>query len=288
MRAIAKPTYDPLAVYQQCISSISDPSLRNRLSQVTNSISTAARDYAQKAEAQLLYTIASNACKNHEITLGNVTKEELKSVYSSHMVVQTKPARMVYDSLLSLAPLGKCPFCGIGHATTLDHYLPKTKYPQFSVLPLNLVPACKDCNTGKLVDSATTAEDQILHPYFDHENFIDKQWLYAEVIQTMPATIRFFVSAPDDWDEISRARVRHHFNDFKLASRYSIEASNQLACLRDSLAIYYQTLGDVWVRKNLEIEAETHAKQHVNSWQTAMYQALSGSGWYCQGGFWMA
>lgn len=288
MRAINKPTHDSLTVYQQCIDSISDNGLRHRLNQIAGSIGTAARDYEQKANSQLLYTIVSNTCRNDELALGGVTKEELRNVYSSHMVVKTKPARAIYDSLLSLAPLGRCPFCGCGYATTLDHYLPKAKYPQFSVLPLNLVPACKDCNKDKLAIDSTTAEGQSLHPYFDHENFINQQWLYAEVIETAPATMSFFVSAPDDWDEISKARVQRHFNDFNLASRYSIEAGTRLACLRDSLIMQFDTLGLDWVRKNLEIEAEAHAKNHVNSWQTAMYQALSGSVWYHQGGFQLA
>lgn len=285
MRAIVKPTHDSLTVYQQCIDSISDESLLRRLNQISSSIGTAAIDYEQKADAQLLYTIASNACQNHEIALGGVTKGELRKVYSYYMVDKRKPARVVYDSLLSLAPLGKCPLCGFGHATTLDHYLPKAKYPQFSVLPLNLVPACKDCNKGKLATDSTTAEGQSLHPYFDHNGFISQQWLYAEVIETAPATIRFFVSAPDDWDDISKARVQCHFDDFSLASRYSIEAGNQLACLMDLLTIYAEKLGRDWVREHLAAEAEVSSKQHMNSWQTAMYQALSESDWYCQGGF---
>ena len=178
MRALTMPTYDSKIVYQECISSVQkDCNLRARLNEVTDNIVEAAMDYEKKAKFKQLYSIPSNNCKNDEITLGSVTKEELKNVYSSHMVKGSKNARDIYDSLLSQSPFGKCPFCGFGHATTLDHYLPKAKYPQFSVLPFNLVPSCKDCNTGKRTGIATTAEDQILHPYFDHQNFIDDQWL---------------------------------------------------------------------------------------------------------------
>jgi hypothetical protein len=44
--------------------------------------------------------------------------------------------------------LGRSPFCGVGHGSALDHNLPKTKFPQLLVVPLNLVPSCKNCNTG--------------------------------------------------------------------------------------------------------------------------------------------
>jgi hypothetical protein len=191
-----------------------------------------------------------------------VTKKELKDVYSSHMVERAKPARAIYDSLLSQAPLGRCPFCGFGHASTLDHYLPKAKYPQFSILPFNLVPSCKDCNTSKGTAIASIAEEQSLHPYFDHQDFINDQWLYAEVIQMTPATIRFFVKAPEHWDDISKIRVQSHFNAFKLASRYSLEAGDQLACLRYSLIYSHQLWGLDGIRQHLTIEAKSYARLH--------------------------
>ena len=234
MRALATPNYSPKTVYETCINSIANTDLRDRLNLVTPNILVAAGDYEQKAKAKQLYSIPPNNCKNHEIALGGVTKKELKDVYSSHMVDRAKPARAIYDLLLSQAP--RCPFCGFGQVSTLDHYLPKTKYPQLSVLPLNLVPSCKDCNTGKSTAIATKAEEQSLHPYFDHQNFIDDQWLYAEVRKTKPATIYFFVKAPEQWDNISKTRVQSHFNAFNLALRYSLEAGNEMVSLRDTLA----------------------------------------------------
>lgn len=285
MRVVASPSNDPTIVFQSCINSISDLDLRSRLQLVTTEITTAASDYELKAQAKQFYRIAPNNCHNDDIALGSVTKKELKSVYSSHMVGRGKPARAIYDLLLSRAPLGKCPFCGFGHASTLDHYLPKTLYPQLSVLPLNLLPSCKDCNTGKSTVIATTGESQTLHPYFDHHNFINEQWLFAEVMQTAPVTIKFFVRAPTHWDDLSKARAQAHFSDFKLNSRYSVEASNEIACLRDSLQSYQELLGSNGVKQSLLIEAQSHYNQHSNSWQTAMYQALCSSDWYCSGGF---
>lgn len=285
MRAIAPPILKPQLVYQTCIDSISDTNLRDRLNAVANNIVAAALNYEQKAKAKQLYTIPANHCENDDIVLGEVTKQELKSVYSLHMVERSKPARLIYDQLLSLAPLGRCPFCGVGHASTLDHYLPKNKFPQLSVTPLNLVPSCKDCNIGKKFAFAITAERQCLHPYFDHHNFIQEQWLHAKVEQTNPTVVRFFVQAPNHWDNISKERVQSHFNDFNLALRYSIEASNQIACLRDLLLIYWNCSGSIGVKQYLMTEALGYFKQHANSWQNAMFQALAKSDWYCDGGF---
>jgi hypothetical protein len=60
-----------------------------------------------------------------------------------------------------------CSMCGSLKTGTLDHFLPKDKFPEFAIYAPNLVPAC-DCNIkrrtnykGKLVGQ------RALHPYFD-------------------------------------------------------------------------------------------------------------------------
>ena len=280
MRSIVLPDNDSQEVYRLCINSITDVELRNRLNRVTNKIVAAARDYEKKAKNKLFYAIPPNNCRNNENALGAVTKQELKDVYSLHMVGKSKPGRDIYDSLLSQA--GRCPFCALGHASTLDHYLPKAKYPQLSVLPMNLVPSCKDCNTGKSSAIAVKAEDQCLHPYFDHQIFINEQWLYAEVIPSTPEFVRYFVEAPAHWDDVSKGRVQSHFKDFKLASRYADEAADELAARKFYIDVYKEQCGSGALVELLQLEAKSYAKQYVNSWRTALYQALASKNWDCE------
>lgn len=59
---------------------------------------------------------------------------------------------------------GTCAVCD-SHADTLDHVLPKTKYVQYTITPVNLVPLCSRCNRVK--DAKLTENDRIIfHPYF--------------------------------------------------------------------------------------------------------------------------
>ena len=47
--------------------------------------------------------------------------------------------------------LVSCPACGEpGRPNTLDHYLPKGKYPHFCITPHNLFPMCDACQGLKL------------------------------------------------------------------------------------------------------------------------------------------
>ncbi|MFJ4259973.1 hypothetical protein ACIP01_23860 [Pseudomonas monteilii] len=59
-----------------------------------------------------------------------------------------------------------CPMCGSMLSGTLDHILPKNSYPEFSVFSQNLVQACL-CNTMRSESLVGSANERILHPYFD-------------------------------------------------------------------------------------------------------------------------
>lgn len=285
VRLLPTPTDAQADVFAKCINSISNLDLRSRLEAITLDLSAAAQNYAERGYARQLYMIPAVDLPNNAIVVGTVTKAELTGTYSDHMVGKGKPARTIYDTILLSAPLRRCPYCGIGHTTTLDHYLPKSKFPLLSVVTLNLVPSCKDCNTDKKVSFSATEAGQTLHPYFEQQSVIDEQWLYARLDQNTPPALEYFVSAPAHWPHILRARVDAHFTGYNLKARYSIEASNGLATLRDTLALVWDYAGERGVREHLHVAALGHTRRHPNAWDTAMYQALANDAWYCAGGF---
>jgi hypothetical protein len=283
MRAVQKPAHDAGNVFATCIGSIANQGLQARLGAIAATLLGEAADYDGRAAAAQLYTIAADSSANGDVVRGAVTKTELKDVYTSHMVAKSKAARNIYQALLDQAPLGLCPSCGFGHAETLDHYLSKAGFPQFSVLPFNLVPACKSCNHGKLDSVATTAGQQPLHPYYDHGHYVSEQWLYAEIRETSPPTARYFVVPPHQWDDVSKERVAAHVAGFQLSRRFSVQAASELAALRQTLTMFCPTEDSR--RARLAEYAVVHRSLHANCWKTALYQALVSSAWYCREGF---
>src|SRR5690606_34072146 len=102
-----------------------------------------------------------------------VSAEEMCSLYAR--MSRPKAAGRRYYNLIRSAPLhGQCPLCGHRQVATLDHYLPKSEFPAFAVLPLNLIPACRDCNSAKLARVVLSANEQTLHPYYDDVD--GEQW----------------------------------------------------------------------------------------------------------------
>ena len=65
--------------------------------------------------------------------------------------------------------LASCPMCGSPVTGTLDHYLPRENFPEFSVMAANLIPACTHCNSGKKrrIFKGSSIDERFLHPYFD-------------------------------------------------------------------------------------------------------------------------
>ena len=283
MITIDKPNFPPKSVYEMCVDSVNDENLRTNFNKHTNFIATMAKEYDLRAKNGKLFTFCPDETDDLFIEFSPIEKKSWKSLYSQQMVPKSKPARKVYDMLLGLAPIGICPSCGFGHASTLDHYLAKSRFPFFSVLPFNLLPACKDCNTGKSNKVAKMAGQQPLHPYYDYGEFITEQWLFATVIEGNPAVIKYFALPSDHWEDVLKERAISHFEGFNLANRFSVQAANELSSLNPKLSLYIKDKTEI--KKHLNENADIEYRKHKNSWKTAMYQALLKSDWYCSGGF---
>lgn len=60
-----------------------------------------------------------------------------------------------------------CPMCGSMGVSTVDHYLPRADFPEWTIFSKNLVPAC-DCNSRRSTTvCGSQPNERVLHPYFD-------------------------------------------------------------------------------------------------------------------------
>jgi hypothetical protein len=284
LKIINPPTYQAIDVFNLCINSMLESDRKTHLIDIIENFNHSLINYNLKVTQKEWYNIPVFIGGNTDIVFGDVTKASLTKLYDEQFV-KNKAPRKIYDHLIANAPLGICPFCGVTEAKSLDHYLPKARYPILSVVPNNLIPSCSDCNKGKTDSFPTNKGQQCLHPYFDHVLLVGEQWLFAEVNETHPPSVLFSVLAPNDWDEDDKARINTHFKDFELAVKFSNQAANELAFLRELLPGDYDADGQGAVKSSLIRSARAYERRSVNSWETAMYQALSQSDWYCDGGF---
>lgn len=189
-----------------------------------------------------------------------------------------------YSQLMAATRNDLCPLCGRGQVGTLDHYLPKTKYPELSVLGLNLVPVCETCNRLKGRRMGTSPDKQTLHAYWD--TLPDAEVMVARIKITTAVIVTFKVVRHNALNPILYQRLKYHFGVLRLGKHLQREANLELSDRRDSLREYYGPNHDAnALRVYLEREARSvRASRGVNNWKTALLLSLSRSDEFCEGG----
>jgi 5-methylcytosine-specific restriction endonuclease McrA len=278
MISLDPPDCTALDAFTICISRIQDSALKQRLAGVTQVVVDASEAFAVAAGVSQLHQIATQTMVG-----GTVTRKEMEAVYTYRMARKGAPGRPIYEALLSSVPQGRCPLCAHRIASTLDHHLPKAEHPALAVAPLNLVPACSDCNKSKLAYLATSSGEELLHPYFD--DIDGDTWLRAEVIEDIPAAARFYVQEPSHWGETLSSRVRRHFKQLGLGQLYAAEAADELLNIRHQLMALHDIGGMTLVRNELQDRADSCQLARPNGWRTATFEAFANSDWFCDGGF---
>jgi HNH endonuclease len=278
MRKLKKPTDLPVDVFLLCVGAVEDSALKARLVSIEPSIKAAAVAFENAASTSALHKI-----KEGKDIAGIVTKDEMSKLYTSKLAKNGAPGRVVYDRLIAVPVNGVCPLCGQRTVSTLDHHLPKSKFPALAVTPSNLIPACADCNKAKFNSRPATEEEQTIHPYFD--DFGKDGWLHAEVAESAPPALLFSVRPPMHWSKVWGERARHHLSVFKLEKLYASHAGLELVNIRHHLVTLFDRTGANGIRDHLAEQAASREMAHPNSWQTAMYKALSANAWFCAGGF---
>lgn len=275
MRPLPAPAIAVSDVLADCIVG-ADPALQPRLGAILADMVARETSYTGAAKGAALHTIPTLS------PMGAVTLDELKSLYSNHMSATSGSARRHYDQIRNAAPNKRCPLCGAGTVATLDHHLPKSKYPDLAILPINLVPACHHCNDAKKARYPKHAGEQTLHPYFD--GHLQGQWLTASIDRGPPVTVIYRVVTPPGWTAIDGQRAQRHFAICKLDINFASNAGDELGPIRERLLPLWKLGGVAVVQAHLAEQAHSH-RLRPNSWQYALYQALFHDAWFVNGGF---
>ncbi|QNH22924.1 hypothetical protein HEP73_03873 [Xanthomonas sp. GW] len=268
-------------VYKSCVAGVSDLVKAGNYNAALAGLQVENANYEFLARASNLYLIPAVKSRLEDVVRGALTRKDLKDLYEVNMVGQRQAARDHYDQILLSPPYKKCPYCSLGQATTLDHYLPKSRFPQFSVSVANLVPSCRDCQSKKGRDYAVNKTTQTLHPYFDSPAFFSQSWLRARLLRASTMSVEFYVDPPALWPSAMKARVEAHFAAHHLAKRFAIEAACELVSVNETVADLRAAGQFMDIEIILRLQANGHARNCVNSWQSAFYNALADDSWYC-------
>ncbi len=256
--------------------------LKDRLTGVKDLLVLEEKKYIESATNSTLFTFREHSIIEINGTSEVVIKDEMESLYEQDFVSSPysgKVGREIYDYLKSLALDETCPYCSVTKVNTIDHYLPKSKFPKFAVAPVNLVPCCRDCNSAKGDKFTGLQSRMFIHPYFeDIGNFI---WLKCTVVEeSWPINFRYEIEVFDDSNEILYQRICNQHNMLDLYNILSNKANRSFRYRIKSIINNYKVGGINLVKEYLQ-EAEESCKYiDLNSWEACMYNALLNSTWF--------
>ena len=171
-----------------------------------------------------------------------------------------------------------CQYCSTSIPNTFDHYYPKELFPEYSVLSINLIPACSRCNQNK-GDEFDPSDRQIINLYF--ENLTSTQYLFCKITYSddIPE-VEFYIKK----NGISKNKfkiINAHFNKLKLAELYKLKANDVITETTISLKSYCKNKNIKVTANELLSEADRLKKIHgTNYWKAILKEGLSKNSTY--------
>lgn len=204
------------------------------------------------------------------ITLDADAKSALIDGYEGRTSAMKRLLTTMVESLPE-ADADLCPYCSLNQNPDLDHYLPKDRYPEFSLHGHNLIPICPQCNRKK----KTTIKTRQGGRYFLHAAFepsIDQPILEASIDYSSPVpAVAYRIDDKGALPAPELEIVERHFTKLGLADRYRKRANGALSSLRNSLR--GRPAAAIALALGYKIDGAGLGKPD-NDWEAALYRAV--------------
>lgn len=186
----------------------------------------------------------------------------------------TEPLQKVKNEIKSIQnPVVRnlCPYCGISEPNTTDHILPKSIFPEFAVLPQNLVMVCGWCNSNK----GDVRWTEVLMSYYDDIDMATPCLRATIEFSAEPVDVKF--DYRDDVVSEYFSRIKLHCNRLNILNRWSERAAGWLQGYLRELRLNWKRRPDVTsLKADLSNSYESRLPDYgADYWETAALYALA-------------
>lgn len=278
MDKIDRPLYNVKEVYLECIQSMRG-NRKEKFERYLNFVI----EYSEIFEKHMLLGKSLNIIPMN--TVGEISKNEFEKIYTQKFTNKNHECRKYYDDILMLANHGMCPYCSQNLVSTIDHFLPRSKYLPLSVTPSNLVPCCSDCNKNKSDKCGDRAENSLFSPYFDDIN--RSIWLKGILHhENSKDLIMTFIIDYNTIDVLFGKRLENYFETFKLYNLYSKYASIEVNKRSYQFREIFERGGidelNEFFQNEINSMCFVEEKENLNSWKSALLRTLKEDKWYLE------
>ncbi|MCR8659176.1 HNH endonuclease [Paenibacillus endoradicis] len=265
------PQHIGISLYDD-ITSKKNNDRKNRLGNLRSLVNQRYTEYLTK-----IYNLHEIIPLSH---LSDEEKIDLQSCYSNNVELNKK--EIIIKKMQTISMQAVCPYCGISEPDTLDHYLPKGTFPEFSVLSINLIPSCGTCNRNKGEKWLEGETRRIINFYYDqlpNEKVLN---IHIEYVQESDIpVISFSLSNEVGITESFFNTIEFHYRDLHLFERFSKQVSDKFT------GIYLELLEGVSVlsieeqKDNIQRRINSLTKRYgLNHWEVCLYEAVLNSDFF--------
>ncbi|WP_081062288.1 hypothetical protein [Burkholderia cepacia] len=195
---------------------------------------------------------------------------------------RNKGAQTIKDAIKASQParqLKYCPMCGTTLPSTHDHYLPASRFPEFAVHPLNLVPCCAKCNSTKDADWLDSQlRRQYLHFYSDSLPPAPFLRVTLYEAQGLTAVGAFFsITRPAGVALAQWNLITSHFKRLSLIKLYNERANDEIDEILKDCAIHLRNGGRDATAFLQDQAQDAEVIWGLNHWRAVLMNALANS-----------
>jgi 5-methylcytosine-specific restriction endonuclease McrA len=209
-------------------------------------------------------------------TYSSLEKADLENCYTSSTSTLSEIIKKIRTSQ-NRDLQGTCQYCGIQKPNTIDHYLPQSDFPEFSVLAVNLFPCCNDCNTKKNNYWLDEGERGIINFYID--NLPQIQFLFCEITldtKSKIPNIMYRIDVPSTIKPRLKRTILNHFKRLDLCNRYGEYVHDFVIDKINSIVSYLNSKDPNDIKQRIESEKTILCNRYgINNWRTVITDELS-------------
>jgi len=246
---------------------------RQRLARIRQRIVLRYQEYENKHRLDTLEAL-------HAQTWIASQKEALLYCYDGDTVDVSVPRDTLINRIHQLQPAvskEKCQYCMLSEPKSIDHFLPKSIFPEFAVLPLNLFPCCQYCNSKKFTFWRRNGSRRIIN--FAIDNVEVARFLYCEIeYDPRGARVEFELRRHHSISPRLFGIIEGHFMRLGLFDRYKDAATGPISEAQSLLRNSF-TGGFKFIRRSILLRHANSQEEvyGINFWRAAVFRALAES-----------
>lgn len=254
-------------VFKEAVKNKNEGEHKDTLVSIENKIELLFSDYSEKFNEKKIYNVVSYG-------FHGVEKDCLINLYKYNSSIIKKVKKKILESQIRTIN-ATCQYCTLNSVKTLDHFIPKEEFPEFSVNPLNLFPCCPECNSMKSNLCFNGEESLFLNLYLDElpeKNYLKADFDFDDKIPL----VTFSLCNVEDIEPSAFKTISNHYERLNLLERMREKSNDIITEIINSLKTYYKLNTDITALKRFIVIEETENKDAYgfNYWKSVMRLSL--------------